>query len=147
MHSLAHSDFYSNFVQAGDLWFWYRIWNILRLFHHFCGWRRWKFSIKPYWHHHNTRSWLPTSPTTIELPKKLDDCWLSLSVEILDYATFAPIVQFIMRHMFVLKCSLSEITFHHYSECNFKEPHVFLSDGPSSWHQPLSNRGYHTPSL
>ena len=29
----------------------------------------------------------------------------------------------------VLKCSLSEITFHHYSECNVKEPRVFLLDG------------------
>ena len=35
-------------------------------------------------------SLLPTAPRTIDLPLKVDDGWLSLSLEILDYATFAP---------------------------------------------------------
>ena len=35
---------------------------------------------------------------TIVLPLKLDNVWLSLSLEILDYATFAPIMQLKMSH-------------------------------------------------
>jgi hypothetical protein len=38
-------------------------------------------------------SLLPTAPQTTSLPLKLDNGRLSLSLEILDYATFAPIMQ------------------------------------------------------
>ena len=41
-----------------------------------------------HWHCHNARSSLPTTPRIIDLPLKLDDDQLSLSLEILDYATF-----------------------------------------------------------
>ena len=40
-------------------------------------------------HHHNARSLLLTAPQNIDLQFKVDNCWLSLSPEIIDYATFA----------------------------------------------------------
>ena len=48
------------------------------------------FAWSNHWLHHNARSLLPTSPQTIDLSLKLDVGRLSLSLEILDYDTFAP---------------------------------------------------------
>ena len=42
---------------------------------------------------------LPIGPRPIDLTLKLDDGRLSLSLEILDYATFAPIMQLKMRRI------------------------------------------------
>ena len=44
--------------------------------------------LKQPWLRHNTRSMLPTTPRTIDLPLKLNNEWISLSLEILDYAIF-----------------------------------------------------------
>ena len=53
--------------------------------------------------HHIARSVLPITPRTIDLPLKLDDGRLSLSLKILDHAIFALIE--IEAH-FVLECPL-----------------------------------------
>ena len=54
---------------------------------------------------------------TIDLPWKPDDGQLSLSLGILDYATFAPIMRLKMRHIScwnVPYITPLEISFHHY---------------------------------
>ena len=70
-----------------------------------------------YWVHHNTRSLLLTSPLTIDFQLKLDNGQLSLYLEILDYATFAPIMHLKMRHTLcwnVPYIASLEMSFHHY---------------------------------
>jgi hypothetical protein len=52
-----------------------------------------------HWLHHNASLLLPTTPQTINLPLKLGNGQLSLSLEMLDYATFAPIIQLKLRHI------------------------------------------------
>ena len=52
-----------------------------------------------HWHHRNARSLLLTAPQTIILPLKLYNGWLPLSIEILNYATFAPIMQLKKKHI------------------------------------------------
>ena len=42
--------------------------------------------------HHNTKTSLPTAPQIIDLLLKLDDEQLSIYLEILDYASFAPLM-------------------------------------------------------
>ena len=56
---------------------------------------------------------------TIDLPLKLDDERVSLSLEILEYAAFAPIMQLKMRHIScwnVPNTTPLEMSFHHYLE-------------------------------
>ena len=63
------------------------------------------------------RSLLPTAPRTIDLLLKLDDERVSLSLEILDHATSAPIMQLRMKHIWcwnVPYTTTLEICFHHY---------------------------------
>ena len=70
-----------------------------------------------YWLHHKAKSLLPTAPRTVDLPLKLDDEQLSLSLEILDYGTFAPIMQLKMMHLScwnVPYITPLEISSHHY---------------------------------
>ena len=74
-----------------------------------CTWRN-------HWLYHNARSLLPTTPRTVDLPLQLADGQQSLSVEILDYVTFAPIMQLKMRHIScwnVPYISRLEISSHH----------------------------------
>ena len=53
--------------------------------------------------HLNTRPLLPTATRTIDLQLKLDNGWLSLYLEILDYAIFPPMVWLKMRHILCWK--------------------------------------------
>ena len=48
---------------------------------------------RSHWHYHNARLLLLTASQIIDLPLKLNDDRLSLSLEIIDYATFALIIQ------------------------------------------------------
>jgi hypothetical protein len=48
---------------------------------------------------HNARSLLPITPRTIDLSLKLDDGQLSVSLEMLDYAPFSPLMQLKTRHI------------------------------------------------
>ena len=52
-----------------------------------------------HWHHHNATSLLPTTTWTTDLALKLEDGQLPLALEILAYATFAPIWHLKMRHI------------------------------------------------
>ena len=51
-----------------------------------------------HWHHHNTWSLPLTASQIINLSLKLDGGQVSLSLEMIDYATFALIMQSKMRH-------------------------------------------------
>ena len=59
-----------------------------------------------HWLHHNTWSLLHTTPQTINLSLKPDHGWVPLSLEILDCATFSPIMQSKMGHTLCWKVSL-----------------------------------------
>ena len=64
---------------------------------------------------HNARN--ITALQIIDLPLKLDDGQLSLSLKILDYVTFAPIMQLKMKHILCWNVPYTtplEISFHHY---------------------------------
>ena len=58
-----------------------------------------------------------TTPCIIDLPMKLDNIWLSLFLEILDYATFALMMWLKMRHHLCWSITSTmplEMTFNHY---------------------------------
>ena len=67
--------------------------------------------------HHNTRLLLLFASQTIDLPLRLDNGRISLSLEIIDHVIFALIMQLKMRHILcwnVPSITPLEISFHHY---------------------------------
>ena len=75
-------------------------------------------ALSNHWLHHDTRSLLPTTLRTIDLPLKLDDGRLSLSLQILEFSLICSYSAVENEAHFVLECLL-------YNPVRHKFPSLF----------------------